>query len=208
MAIHGFHGYPRRAKLVIFQVWDALPHPGIPKSPVSRLYLMIRVMGDKTWGYEAILQVRGAALRAAAQWRLDLESLPPALQSVASLRELLGKMGQQCAHTADPASLQCGDRVKVHWWPDDTLYLGTVRELLQEGAVRIEFDGLGGVADFWERDVQVHDSDADLDLLSTSCGAGNTAGIACDVATFESCAEEDTAKTPAGFTMQIDDANL
>ena len=80
---------------------------------------------------------------------------------------------------------------------------------MQEGAVRIEFDGLGGVADFWERDVQVHDSDADLDLRSTNCGAGNIAEKAYGVDTFiERCAKDDTAEMPDGFTMQIDDANL
>ena len=49
-----------------------------------------------------------------------------------------------------------------------------------------------------------HDSDADnLDLRSTSCGE-----TAYDADTFESCTEDDTAERPAGFTMQIDDANL
>jgi hypothetical protein len=29
------------------EVWDALPHSGIPKKPVSRLYSMIGVVGNK-----------------------------------------------------------------------------------------------------------------------------------------------------------------
>ena len=103
---------------------------------------------------KAILQVRGAALRAAAQWRKDLQSLPSRLQSVASLPELLGKIGQQCVQTTVPTYFQYGDRVKVHWWSDDTWYFGTVRHLLQEGDVSIEFDDSFGVAEFRERDVQ------------------------------------------------------
>ena len=45
MAIHG------DANLVVFQVWDALPHPGIAKYAVGLLYLMIGAMGHEMWGY-------------------------------------------------------------------------------------------------------------------------------------------------------------
>ena len=51
-----------------------------------------------------------------------------------------------------------------------------------------------------EQDIVMDNSDTDnLDLCSTSCGEDDTA---------ETCAEDDTAEMPAGFTMQIDDANL
>jgi hypothetical protein len=51
-----------------------------------------------------------------------------------------------------------------------------------------------------EQDIVTDNSDTDnLDLCSTSCGEDDTA---------ETCAEDDTAEMPAGFTMQIDDANL
>ena len=55
MDIHGYPWIPwismdpMESQTGYFYVWDSLPHPGIPISPVSRLYLMIGVMGHGTW---------------------------------------------------------------------------------------------------------------------------------------------------------------
>ena len=50
--------YPWASKLAICQIWDALLNPGIQKKPVSRLYLIVGVMGRKTGGWGGTLIIR------------------------------------------------------------------------------------------------------------------------------------------------------
>jgi hypothetical protein len=128
---------------------------------------------------KALLQVGEAALLAAAQWREDLESLPGVL-SVASVDELLRRIGQQLAQPGVRRSFQCGDRVQVRW-RDDKWYRGTVRQLLPEDNVNVEFDGFDDsckCALLWEGNLQplgerIHASQPSAELgwkyLFTNC---------------------------------------
>ena len=89
--------------------------------------------------------MRGAALRVAAKWRNDLESLPMRLQS--TVPELLSTIGHKFG---PPINIKCGDRVQVHWWTDDKWYPGIVQCVLPDGYMRIVFEDCADTAEVWK----------------------------------------------------------